>query len=177
MTSLVDSFCTNGFVPVRDVFSDVAPPCLGPFDGSYNVNGQWWVNVNSRSRALLTLFLFSDISELDAPTEVLGGSHLVVPRVLAPHGEQGVFFGDVVDGPPLSTFGREVAGVTGRAGDVFVGHPFMVHRATAPMERTSGPQDERTAFAEVSNQRTVSGVRVRVRLRFSSEASDPCPAT
>src|SRR6267143_33677 len=31
------------------------------FDGSYDVSGQWWVNVQSRGRALLALFLFTDV--------------------------------------------------------------------------------------------------------------------
>ena len=52
-------------------------------DGSYKVSGQFWVNVHSRQRGLLALFLFTEVAEQDAPTEVIVGSHLDVPRVLA----------------------------------------------------------------------------------------------
>ena len=37
-------------------------------------------------RALLMLFLFSEVGEDDAPTRIRVGSHLDVPPVLAPHG-------------------------------------------------------------------------------------------
>jgi hypothetical protein len=82
------------------------------------------------------LFLFSDIGEADAPTEILVGSHLDVPRILAPYGDRGVFFGDVVGALPRSTFDRERSHATGRAGDVFLCHPFLVHRATWPHRGT-----------------------------------------
>jgi len=101
-------------------------------DGSYKVNGQFWANVHSRQRGLLALFLFSDVSDQDAPTEVIVGSHLDVPRVLAPHGQAGVFFPDVIAQLPASVFERPRAFATGRAGDVYLCHPFLVHRATWP---------------------------------------------
>ena len=106
-------------------------------DGSYDVDGAWWVNVRSRSRGLLALFLFTDVGESDAPTELLVGSHLDVPRVLAPHGERGVFFGDVAGALPGSTFERPRARATGLAGAVFLCHPFLVHRATWPHRGTT----------------------------------------
>jgi len=108
-------------------------------DGSYVVNGQFWVNVNSRRRGLLALFLFTDVGNADAPTEIIPGSHLDVPRVLAPHGEKGVFFPDVMDQLPASVFERPRAFATGRAGDVYICHPFLVHRATWPHTGT-GPR-------------------------------------
>jgi hypothetical protein len=108
-------------------------------DGSYDVAGKWWVNVFSRYRGLLALFLFTDVGVADAPTEILVGSHLDVPRVLRPFGERGVFFGDVTGHLPASTFQRPRAQATGRAGDVYVCHPFLVHRATWP-HRGTGPR-------------------------------------
>ena len=105
-------------------------------DGSYDVDGAWWVNVRSRCRGLLALFLFTDVGDDDAPTELIVGSHADVPRVLAPFGERGVFFGEVVDRLPRSTFKRPRARATGRAGDVFLCHPFLVHRATWPHRGT-----------------------------------------
>ena len=124
----------GGEVPVR--FPSMTDPgdAGWHFDGSYDVGGQWWVNVQSRGRALLALFLFTDVGERDAPTEILVGSHLDVPRLLAPFGERGVFHGDV-ELPP-STFRRRSVRATGRAGDVYVCHPFLVHRATWPHRGT-----------------------------------------
>jgi hypothetical protein len=108
-------------------------------DGSYDVEGKWWVNVYSRDRGLLALFLFTDVGDDDAPTEVIVGSHLDVPRLLRPFGERGVFFGDVAARLPASTFDRPRAHATGHAGDVFLCHPFLVHRATWP-HRGVGPR-------------------------------------
>ena len=122
----------GGTVPVRFPH-DADPGDAGwRIDGSYDVGGQWWVNVHSRERGLLALYLFSDVDERSAPTEVLVGSHRDVPRVLAPHGERGAFFGEVARALPASTFERPRAQATGRAGDVFLCHPFLVHRATWP---------------------------------------------
>src|SRR5262245_14001888 len=96
----------GGTVPVR--FPSVQDPGDAGWhiDGSYEVNGRLWVNVHSRRRGLLALFLFTDVGPADAPTEILVGSHLDVPRVLAPFGEPGVFFGDVIGHLPRATFQR-----------------------------------------------------------------------
>ena len=129
----------GGTVPIRFPESRVPGDAGWHIDGSYDVNGQWWVNVHSRGRGLLALFLFTDVGDADAPTEILVGSHLDVPRVLAPFGAQGVFFGDVTGDLPASTFKRTRARATGQAGDVYVCHPFLVHRATWP-HLGSGPR-------------------------------------
>ena len=50
----------------------------------------WRVNVRSDGRALLMLFLFSNVGENDAPTRIRKGSHLVVAGLLAPAGENGM---------------------------------------------------------------------------------------
>ena len=122
----------GGTVPVRFP-STTDPGDAGcHIDGSYDVGGQWWVNVRSRGRGLLALFLFTDVGDADAPTEILVGSHLDVPPVLAPFGDRGVFFGEVANRLPASTFLRQRSHATGRAGDVYVCHPFLVHRATWP---------------------------------------------
>src|SRR5438093_10264237 len=120
----------GGTIPVRFPSTSDPGDAGWHIDGSYDVGGQWWVNVQSLGRGLLPLVLFSDVGDQDAPTEILVGSHLDVPRVLAPFGETGVFHGDVE--LPASTFRRPRARATGRAGDVYVCHPFLVHRATWP---------------------------------------------
>ena len=58
-------------------------------EGSYDGPGGYWVNVHSRARGLLALFLFTDVGPDDAPTRLMCGSHLAVPRFLAPYGEAG----------------------------------------------------------------------------------------
>lgn len=122
----------GGTVPVRFPSTRDPGDAGWHIDGSYDVGGQWWVNVRSRGRGLLALFLFTDVGEADAPTEVLVGSHLDVPRVVAPFGDRGAFFGDVTRRLPASTLRRPSLRATGRAGDVYVCHPFLVHRATWP---------------------------------------------
>jgi len=90
---------------------------------------RYFTNVRSKGRLLLMLFLFTDVHEGDAPTRIRVGSHLDVPPVLAPYGERGesVFtFAREVD---EASAHRPVALATGRAGDVFLCHPFLVHAA------------------------------------------------
>ena len=122
----------GGTIPVRFPVDGDPGDAGWHIDGSYDVDGQWWTNVHSRVRGLLALFLFSDVGSDDAPTEIIVGSHLDVPHVLAPYGERGVFFGEVTEQLPPSTFARPRAFATGRAGDVYLCHPFIVHRATWP---------------------------------------------
>ncbi|WP_395681940.1 hypothetical protein [Inquilinus sp.] len=85
----------------------------------------WRVNVSSRGRALLTLFLFSDIGPLDAPTRLRVGSHLDMARFLEPAGEAGLA------SPDVRRVGadRPEALATGAAGTVYLCHPFMIHAA------------------------------------------------
>lgn len=50
----------------------------------------WRANIHSRGRALLMLFLFSDVGERDAPTRIRIGSHVDIARQLAPAGDDGL---------------------------------------------------------------------------------------
>lgn len=89
----------------------------------------WRVNVHSRGRALLMLFLFSDVGEDDAPTRIRVGSHIEVARYLAPAGDAGRSLRDMItDRPDWFDTGREVL-ATGVAGTVYLCHPFLVHAA------------------------------------------------
>ncbi|MDR6569595.1 phytanoyl-CoA dioxygenase family protein [Chitinophaga ginsengisegetis] len=86
------------------------------------------ININSKGRALLMLFLFSDTGERDAPTRILKGSHLDVARLLEPEGEEGLSFMELAAKlPELSE--REEVQATGKAGTVYLCHPFLVHAA------------------------------------------------
>jgi hypothetical protein len=48
----------------------------------------WRANIHSKGRALLMLFLFSDVSERDAPTRIRVGSHADIARQPAPAGDE-----------------------------------------------------------------------------------------
>ncbi|MEW2358867.1 phytanoyl-CoA dioxygenase family protein [Spirillospora sp. NPDC029432] len=87
------------------------------------------VNLASRGRALLMLFLFSDVAEEDAPTRVRVGSHLDVPPILEPAGDAGLPFMELAGKAVPATEHRPTAYATGRAGDVYLCHPFLVHAA------------------------------------------------
>lgn len=90
---------------------------------------EWRANVNSRGRALLMLFLFSDVGHDDAPTRIRVGSHLDIARQLAPAGEAGLSLRELAaDGFAASAQRREVSAV-GAAGTVYLCHPFLVHAA------------------------------------------------
>jgi Phytanoyl-CoA dioxygenase (PhyH) len=99
-------------------------------DGSFMPDGAdlFHLNLRSRGRALLMLFLLTDVGEDDAPTRIRVGSHLDVPRLLEPAGDDGLSFMEL--GARLEpTEARPVAVATGEAGDVFLCHPFLVHAA------------------------------------------------
>ncbi|MEP6620906.1 MAG: phytanoyl-CoA dioxygenase family protein [bacterium] len=126
----------GGTVPARFPSTTDPGDAGWHIDGSYSVADQYWVNVRSRGRGLLALFLFTDVGPDDAPAEVICGSHKDVPRLVAPYGDAGVFFGTIANQLPASTFERPRALATGKAGDVFLCHPFLVHRATWPHRGT-----------------------------------------
>ncbi len=89
----------------------------------------WRANVHSRGRALLMLFLFSDVGERDAPTRIRVGSHADIARQLAPAGEQGLSLRELAaDGFAMSAH-RSVVTATGNSGTVYLCHPFLVHAA------------------------------------------------
>jgi Phytanoyl-CoA dioxygenase (PhyH) len=157
----------GGTVPVRFPSSEDPGDAGWHIDGSYDVDGEWWVNVQSRGRGLLALFLFSDVTIDDAPTRVLVGSHLDVPSVLAPAGERGTTFR--TDALPRRTFERDVAFATGEAGDVFLCHPFLVHAASWP-HRGARPRliaqpgvDVIEPFTLVSSESTCAVERAIIR--------------
>lgn len=89
----------------------------------------WRVNVASKGRALLMLFLFSDVGEDDAPTRIRAGSHRDIARQLAPAGEEGLTLRDLAADGFAGSAGREEVLATGAAGTVYLCHPFLVHAA------------------------------------------------
>ena len=90
----------------------------------------WRVNVFSKGRGLLMLFLFSDVGDQDAPTRIRVGSHKDVAGVLKPYGETGLSFMELAGLIPQMPERKEVL-ATGKAGTVYLCHPFLVHAAQA----------------------------------------------
>lgn len=90
---------------------------------------EWRANVTSKGRALLMLFLFSDVGEKDAPTRIRAGSHLDMARMLAPAGEDGLTLRELAANGFSETEGRPEVLATGDAGTVYLCHPFLVHSA------------------------------------------------
>ena len=74
------------------------------------------------------LFLFSDVGDHDAPTRIRVGSHLDVARLLEPAGDHGLSFMELAE-QLAATAQREVVLATGKAGTVYLCHPFIAHAA------------------------------------------------
>lgn len=89
---------------------------------------EWRINIHSKGRALLMLFLFSDVTDQDAPTRIRVGSHVDVATMLGPEGDKGLSFMELAQKLDVLPE-RAVALATGKAGTVYVCHPFLVHAA------------------------------------------------
>jgi hypothetical protein len=88
----------------------------------------WRINVHSKGRGLLMLFLFSDVGENDAPTLLKVGSHKSVARLLAPYQESGLAFMELAE-KLLTISDTTIVSATGKAGTVYLCHPFIAHAA------------------------------------------------
>ncbi len=124
---------TLGSFPIRFPSKEPATDTGWHVDGSFpGANAEnyfeWRINIHSKGRALLMLFLFSDVSDRDAPTMIQKASHFDVAKILAPEGDKGLSFMDLAQ--RLETIpAREIALATGKAGTVYLCHPFIVHAA------------------------------------------------
>lgn len=123
-----------GTFPIRFPSPDDPGDAGWHVDASFGWEGEpdflkWRVNAASRGRALLMLFLFSDVGELDAPTRLRVGSHRDVARRLAPHGDAGLTLSELAANDFSESAERVVALATGEAGTVYLCHPFVVHAA------------------------------------------------
>lgn len=120
-----------GSFPLRFPHSHEPDDAGWHIEGSYQPPGEqdYWVNVHSSARALLMLFLFTEVDDHNAPTRIRVGSHMDVPRVLRPYGDHGVSSQRIAPEVDAASAHRPVALATGRPGDVYLCHPFLVHAA------------------------------------------------
>lgn len=77
----------TGSFPIRFPSNEDPGDAGWHIDGSYYVSDDLYVSMCSKGRLLLMLILFSDVSEIDAPTRIRRGSHLLVPPALEPFGD------------------------------------------------------------------------------------------
>ena len=125
-----------GTFPIRFPSPDVPDDTGWHVDASFRSDSDepedyfsWRVNLLSRGRALLMLFLFSDTDTSDAPTRIRVGSHFDIARRLAPAGERGMSLRELAANGFVESAGRDEVLATGRAGTVYLCHPFLVHAA------------------------------------------------
>jgi len=122
-----------GTFPVR------FPSAVDPGDAGWHIDVSfgtdtadfmsWRANIHSKGRALLMLFLCSDVGEHDAPTRIRAGSHADIARQLAPAGERGLTLRELAADGFAASAQRPVVTATGDAGTVYLCHPFLVHAA------------------------------------------------
>jgi hypothetical protein len=130
---------------------------------------EWRVNVRSDGRALLMLFLFSDVGENDAPTRIRTGSHLAVARLLAPAGDMGMSMIEISRAAAAATAGMPEVNATGPAGTVYLCHPFLVHaaqphRGTTPRFMAQPPLIPKSRFELERSDGDYSPVEQAIRL-------------
>src|SRR5690606_3509552 len=122
-----------GSFPVRFPSTDEPGDDGWHIDVSFGMDNpdfmEWRANVKSSGRALLMLFLFSDVGPDDAPTRIRVGSHAHIARELLPYGEAGATLRQLSANGHASTEGCKVELATGTAGTVYLCHPFLVHAA------------------------------------------------
>jgi hypothetical protein len=122
-----------GTFPVR------FPSVVDPGDTGWHIDAsfgtenpdfmEWRANASSRGRALLMLFLFSDVGPDDAPTRIRCGSQRLIGERLRAAGEDGLTLRELAAQAFDESAGLPEALATGEAGTVYLCHPFLVHAA------------------------------------------------
>lgn len=120
-----------GSFPLRFPHEEEPDDAGWHIEGGYLPDGETWyfTNLRSRGRALLMLYLFSEVGPDDAPTRIRIGSHLDVPKVLARYGNGGASGLTLSPEVEAASADRPTVLATGSPGDVFLCHPFLVHAA------------------------------------------------
>lgn len=134
---------------------------------------QWRINVRSKGRSLLMLFLFSDVGDADAPTRIRIGSHLTVARILAPAGQGGLSTIELANKATPATERMKECLATGKAGTVYLCHPFLVHasqpnRVGAPRFMAQPPLMPRVPFELARADGAYSPVEIAIRMGLNT---------
>lgn len=124
-----------GFWPVNFAYGATEPYQI-PAEG-WHIDGNWFHHtLDAPYQGLLLIGLFSDIGPTGGGTIVSEGSHRRTARILADHptglGHRELF--DAVLAEPIGNFRV----LTGAAGDVILGHPFLFH--TRGFKHTGPPR-------------------------------------
>jgi hypothetical protein len=132
----------------------------------------WRANVASRGRALLMLFLFSDVGEADAPTRIKAGSHIDIARILAPAGDDGM--SNAMLAETMGAIERPEVAATGPAGTVYLCHPLLVHAAqmhhgTTPRFLAQPPLHPATPLRIERDDGDYSPVEIAIRQAIGKE--------
>jgi hypothetical protein len=132
----------------------------------------WRANWRSKNRGLLMLFLYSDIGEDDAPTRIKVGSHLDVAKMLKPKGEQGMTLLEMIEQFPSLPERKEIT-ATGKAGAVYLCHPFLIHAAQPhkgmePRFLAQPPLLLKKDLMQVSEEGEFSPVELAIQMGISS---------
>ena len=133
---------------------------------------EWRINLTSKGRALLMLFLFSAVSKADAPTRIRVGSHQTVARLLAPSGEPGMSMIEISTAATSATQGTKDILATGDAGTVYLCHPFLLHaaqphRGQTPRFMAQPPLFSRVPFELTRTDGNYSAVEQAIRLALN----------
>ena len=111
------------------------PPWQAPKVG-WHVDGiQFHHHIDSREQGLLPIFLFSDIGPGDGGTAIDVGSHLRTARILASAEPDGLNPQELTKRVNERAPAAPIE-MTGRAGDVVLLHPFMLHARSANIGRS-----------------------------------------
>jgi hypothetical protein len=161
-----------GTFPVRFPSDDDPGDTGWHIDVSFGLDNpdfmEWRANTVSRGRALLMLFLFSDVGEDDAPTRIRVGSHHDIARKLAPAGENGLSLRELAARGFAETAHRPEVVATGEMGTVYLCHPFLVHaaqrhRGVQPRFMAQPPLLPKQAFRLHREDGTYSPVEIAIR--------------
>jgi hypothetical protein len=119
----------NGFIANYGLGRDREWLAPGPGVGGWHVDGDWFLHfLDSREQGLLMVVLFSDLHPQGGGTFIACDSVAPIARFLAAHPEgvdpNGFPTKDVIHAC------RDFREVTGKAGDVFLLHPFILHTSS-----------------------------------------------
>lgn len=99
------------------------PPATG-----WHVDGiQFHHHVDSADQGMLPIFLLSDIAPGGGGTAVSVGSHKITARILQAAEPDGLHVNELAKRVMAADPRNRVVELTGRAGDVALHHPFMLH--------------------------------------------------